>query len=94
MALLSLALLSQGLLGSLQDGSLRRPVRPSSTFSKHFSETTGTVSIKFHMQPPGKGARKEERLYIWSRSHDQDGRHAQYGKNLKASTPEPLEQLN
>ena len=33
--------------------------RPSSTFSKDFfSETTGPVSFKFHVQPPGKGGKK------------------------------------
>ena len=49
-----------------------------STFSKDFSsETTRLISIKFHMQSldrgGGGGGRK---LYISSRSHDQDGRHA------------------
>ena len=34
-------------------------VRPSSTFSKEFSsETTRQISIKFHMQPPGKRGKK------------------------------------
>ena len=47
-------------------------------FSQHlndiFSETAGTISIKFHMQLPGKGG---EKVYVfWSWSHDQDGRHA------------------
>ena len=38
----------------------------------HFSsETTGPISFKFHMQPLGK-----ESLYIWSKSHNQDGHHA------------------
>ena len=47
-----------------------------STFSKDFSsETTRLISIKFHMQSLDRGG-GEESLYISSRSHDQDGRHA------------------
>ena len=46
-----------------------------STFSKDFSsETTRLISVKFHKQSLDRGG--EERLYISSRSHDQDGRHA------------------
>ena len=46
-----------------------------STFSKDFpSETTRLISIKFHMQSLDRG--EKESLYISSRSHDQDGRHA------------------
>ena len=46
-----------------------------STFSKDFSsETTELISIKFHMQSLDRGGK--ESLYIMSRSHDQDGRHA------------------
>ena len=46
-----------------------------STFSKDFSsETTRLISIKFHMQSLDRGGK--ESLYILSRSHDQDGRHA------------------
>ena len=46
-----------------------------STFSKDFSsETTRLISIKFHMQSLDRGMK--ESLYISSRSHDQDGRHA------------------
>ena len=37
-----------------------------------FSETTGQILSKFHMQTPDKGVRK---LYIWSRSLDKDGCH-------------------
>ena len=48
-----------------------------STFSKNFSsETTRLISIKFHMQSLDRGGGGEESLYISSRSHDQDGRHA------------------
>ena len=46
-----------------------------STFTKEsFTETTRPVSLKFHMQPPGKGLKKV--YIIGSRSHDQDGHHA------------------
>ena len=46
-----------------------------STFSKDFSsETTRPISIKFHMQSLDR--RGKESLYISSRSHDQDARHA------------------
>ena len=42
-------------LGSLQDGSLCC----SSTYSKDLSsKTTGPISVKFHMQPPGNGGKK------------------------------------
>ena len=42
-----------------------------STFSKDFSsETTGPISIKFHMQSLERGGK--ESLYISSRSHDQE----------------------
>ena len=42
-------------------------VRPSSTFSTHFSsKTTGPISIKFHMQLPSKGERE---VYIFGPGH-------------------------
>ena len=38
-----------------------------STFSRDFSsETTGSILIKFHMQPLGKGGRK---VYIFGQGH-------------------------
>ena len=49
-------------------------VRPSSTFSNvFFSETTGPIEAKFHVEPPWDGERK---LVRGSRSQDQDGRLA------------------
>ena len=46
-----------------------------STFSMDFSsETARLISVKFHMQSLDRGGK--ESLYISSRSHDQDGRHA------------------
>ena len=46
-----------------------------STVSKDLSsKTTGQISFRFHMEPPGNT--KKEILYIWSRSHDHDGRQA------------------
>ena len=42
-------------------------VRPSSTFTEDFfSEATGPISIKFHMQTPGK---ERKNLYIFSPGH-------------------------
>ena len=50
-----------------------------------FSETTRPIEIIFHMKPSrASRQRGEESLYIWSRSHDQDGLHAQKcSKTLK-----------
>ena len=51
-------------LNDLGQGSL---VSCLSTFSKDFSsETAGSVSIKFHMQPPGN---REEKVYIFGPGH-------------------------
>ena len=47
-------------------------VRPSSGIRRQhlkkdcFSETTGTISFKFHIQPPGKGVNK---VYIFRLGH-------------------------
>ena len=64
-------------------------VRPS-TFSKDFSsETTGPISIKFHMQPLDRGGKK---VYIFRPGHmTKMVAMPIYGKNLKkSSSPEPL----
>ena len=37
-----------------------------STFSKDFSESTGLISYKFHVQCPGKGGKK---VYIFCPCH-------------------------
>ena len=37
-----------------------------------FSETTGPIKVKFHMELLWDGGTK---LFKWSRSHDPDGRH-------------------
>ena len=45
-----------------------------STFSNILSsESTGPIEAKFHMEPSRDGGTK---VFKWSRSHDQDGRHA------------------
>ena len=56
--------------------------RPSSTFSKHFSsESTDPISIKFHMQPPGKEGKK---IYIFGPGHmTKMATMPIYGKNVK-----------
>ena len=55
-----------------------------SAFSKDIcSESIEPISIKFYMQSPGKGKIK---LYIWSRSHDQDGCHANIRLKICFST--------
>ena len=66
--------------------SVRRP----STFSKDFSsETTGPISIKFHMQPLDRAGKK---VYIFRPGHiTKMATMPIYGKNLKkSSSPEPL----
>ena len=40
-------------------------VRPSTSSKDLFSEATWPISIKFHMQPPGKGRKK----YIFGPGH-------------------------
>ena len=45
----------------------RSPISCLSTFSKGFSsETTGPISLQFHMQPPSKGQKK---VYIFGLGH-------------------------
>ena len=63
-----------------------------STFSKgFFSETTGPISSKFHMQPSSKGGKK---VNIFQPSHmTKMATMPIYGKTLKKSSPEPLVQL-
>ena len=58
--------------------SVRRP----STFSKDFSsETTGPISIKFHMQPLDRGGKK---VYIFRPGHmTKMAAMPIYGKKLK-----------
>ena len=59
--------------------SSRRPsVRRRPPFSKIFSsETAWPIKTKFYVEQPWEGGTKVyESLYKWSRSHDQDGRHA------------------
>ena len=69
--------------------SLRRPsvVRPS-TFLNIFSETTGPIKLKFHMQTPEAAGRK-----VCSNGPGHVTKMAAmpiYGKNsLKSSSPEP-----
>ena len=62
-------------------------------FSKDFSsETTGPISIKFHMQPLDRGGKKV--LYISSRYMTKMVATPIYGKNLKkSSSPELLGRL-
>ena len=65
-------------------------VRRPSTFSKDFSsETTGPISIKFHMQPLDRGGKK---VYIFRPDHmTKMAAMPIYDKNLKkSSSPEPL----
>ena len=68
-------------------------VRRPSTFPKDFSsETTGPISIKFHMQPLDRGGKK---VYIFRSGHmTKMAAMPIYGKNLKkSSSPEPLGRL-
>ena len=71
-SLLLLAHLSQRLIGELigypWSGVRGRPFTISNIFS---SEIDWQIKAKFYVEPP-----EQESLYKWSRSHDQDGRHA------------------
>ena len=74
---------------------VRRPssVRRPSTFTKDFSsETTGPISIKFHMQPLDRGGKK---VCIFRLGHmTKMAAMPIYGKNLKkSSSPEPQSRL-
>ena len=62
------------------------------TSSKDSSETTGPISIKFHMQLPGNGGKK---VYIFGLGHlTKMATMPIYGKNVKKSSfPEPMGQL-
>ena len=75
-------------------GRLGRPssvVRPSTISNNFSSETSGWISTKFHIQPPGPLGKK---------SCSNDLGHMTnmaampiYGKNLKkSSSPEPIDQ--
>ena len=80
-----LAPLSSGGAYRMVVSGVRRP----STFSKDFSsETTGPISIKFHMQPLDRG---EKKVCIFRPGHmTKMAAMPIYGKNLKKSSPEPL----
>ena len=62
-----------------------------STFSNIFSETTGPIEAKFHVEPPWDGGMK-----VYSNGLGHMTKMAAmpiYGKNLKkSSSPEPLGQ--
>ena len=65
-------------------------VRRPSTFSKDFSsETTGPISIKFHMQPLDRGGKK---VCVFRLGHmTKMAAMPIYGKKLKkSSSPESL----
>ena len=74
---------------TLTDLSVRPSVRPS-TISKDFSESTGPIVTKFHIQSPGLFRKKN-----WSNGLDHMTKMAAmsiYGKNLKkSSTQEPID---
>ena len=58
-----------------------------STFSNMFSETTGPIEAKFHVEPPWDGGTK-----VSSNGLGHMTKMAAmpiYGKNLKKSSPEP-----
>ena len=67
-------------------------VCPPSTSSKDFSETTGPISIEFHMQSPDNGGKK---VYIFGPGHmTKMVAMPIYRKKLKkSSSPEPQGQL-
>ena len=86
-----LAHLSRRLQGSLWYRQAPSSVRRPSTISNDFSsETTGPIATKFYIQPPGPLGTKSS-----SNGLDHMINMAAmpiYGKNLKKSSPEPLDQ--
>ena len=67
---------------------LRRPSR----FSKDFSETTGPIAVKFHIQPPGK---KGKKVFTFGPGHmTKVASMLKNAQNLKKSSPEPLGRLS
>ena len=74
------------------EGSVaRRPsVRRPSTISNDFSsETTGPIATKFHIQPPGPLGKKSCSNCLGHMTNM--AAMPIYGKNLKKSSPEPLD---
>ena len=65
--------------------------RSSSVVVIFFSETTGLIAVKFHVEPPWDGGTK-----VCSRDPDHMTKMAAmpiYGNTLKKSSPEPMGRL-
>ena len=72
---------------------VRRPsvVRPSTISNDFFSETTGPIATKFHLQPPEPLGKKSCSNGLGHMTNM--AAMPIYGKNLKkSSSPEPLDQ--
>ena len=66
-------------------------VRRPSTISNDFSETTGPIATKFHIQPPGPLGKKSCSTGLGHMTSM--AAIPIYGKNLKkSSSPEPIDQ--
>ena len=78
------------LRGAYTLGRLRRPsvVHPS-TISNDFSETTGPIATKFHIQPPGPLGKKSCSNGLGHLTNM--AAMPIYGKNLKKSSPEAID---
>ena len=78
-------------------GRLRRPSsvrpsvrRPSTISNDFFSETTGPIATKFHIQPPGPLGKKSCSNGLGHMTNM--AAMPIYGKNLKkSSSPEPID---
>ena len=74
------------------EGSVVRPssIRPSTISNDFSSETTGPISTKFHIQPPGPLGKKNCSNGLGHMTNM--ATMPIYGKNLqKSSSPEPLD---
>ena len=78
-------------------GRLRRPsvvrlsvCRPSTISNDFSSETTGPIATKFHIQPSGPLGKKGCSNGVGHMTNM--AAMPIYGKNLKKSSPEPLDQ--
>ena len=60
--------------GELIDRQAPSFVHPSTISNDFSSETTGPIATKLHIQPSDTLGKKK--LFKWSGSHDQHGRHA------------------
>ena len=77
-------------MGRLRPSSVRPSVHPSTISNNFFSETTGPIAFKFHIQLPGPLGKKSCSNGLGHMTNM--AAMPIYGKNLKkSSSPEPLD---